>query len=65
MAHTIKQWRQHHQLTELEMAEKLNIHINRYRSWEKHPESISPTNARKIALIFNTSIHNIIFKGAE
>lgn len=58
---TIRQMRLAKEITQQEMADKLNIHINTYAGWEKEPLSISIGNAFKIAEIFEVSIDDIFF----
>ena len=37
---TMKEWRKVMDLTQAEVAQKLNIHPNTYREYEEHPERV-------------------------
>lgn len=62
---TPRQWRKAKDLTQDDMAKKLNVHLNTYQNWEKEPEKISIANAVKIAEIFGISMNEISFKAQE
>ena len=49
MSLSFKQWRLVKELTQEDMAQKIGVHVNTYRAWEKNPEEITLKNARKIA----------------
>lgn len=65
MALTLKQWRRVKDLTQKDMSNMLNVHINTYQNWEENPEKISVKHALNIAEIFNVSINDITFKKSE
>lgn len=62
MALTVKQWRRAKDITQGQMADMLNVHINTYQKWETEPGKISIENAIKIAEILQIPIDEIIFK---
>jgi len=62
MALTIRQWRRAKELTQEQMANKLNIHVNTYMNWEEAPEKISIGKAVEIAGIFGVSLDEIVFR---
>ena len=62
MALTVRQWRLAKEITQQTMAEKLGVHVNTYMSWEKEPENISVTNARKISEILELPFDEIRFE---
>lgn len=62
MALTIRQWRRAKELTQEQMASKLNIHVNTYQNWEEAPEKISIGKAVEIAGILGVSIDDIVFR---
>ena len=46
---TLRQWRGAKELTQREMSERLNVHINTYQKWEENPGSIKITDAKHIS----------------
>lgn len=58
---TLKEWRRARGISQEEMAEKLEIHINTYRSWEETPSLIRFTKAVKMAEILKVELSDIIF----
>lgn len=48
-------------LTQQEMANKLNVHVNTYAAWEKKPEGISIDKAYEISNILKFPIDSLIF----
>lgn len=59
---TLKQWRRLKDITQEEMAKRLNIHINTYQNWEKEPGNITVSNAANIARILEVSPNEILFE---
>lgn len=62
---TLRAWRRAREISQGDMADKLNIHINTYQNWEKEPEKISIANAVKIAQILGVEMNEITFKTEE
>ena len=58
---TMKQWRRARDITQEEMAKRLNVHINTYQKWEQEPEKISIANAIKITQILDVPMNEISF----
>lgn len=58
---TLREWRRLREITQAEMASKLEVHINTYQNWETSPEKITISNAEKIAKILNVSMNEIAF----
>ncbi len=58
---TVKQHRLIREISQEEMAAKIGVHVQTYRSWEESPEKISIAKAKKIAAAFNISINEIFF----
>ena len=51
------------EISQSEMAKKLNVHLSTYQRWEKEPNKISVENAKKISEILGVSINDISFEG--
>lgn len=62
MAMTLGAWRRAKKITQGEMAEKLNVHINTYQNWEKAPEKISIAHAIMICNILGLSLNDVEFR---
>lgn len=63
---TLKQWRGAREISQKEMSERLNVHINTYQKWEEDPSKIKMITAQEIAKIFEVSLNDIDFsKGAS
>ena len=62
---TMRALRRAKEISQGDMAEKLNIHINTYQNWEKEPQKITIENAHKIADIFGVTIDDISFLPEE
>ena len=65
MALGLRAWRRAKNISQIDMADKLGIHVNTYQNWEKKPESISISNAVRIAKILDVSISEISFTEHE
>lgn len=59
---SIKHWRQIRDITQQEMANRLNVHVNTYRQMEKTPMQIKMITLLKICKILNVSISDIILR---
>lgn len=57
----LKQIRLVRGLSQEDMADRLNIHVNTYRQWESEPLKVTVGNAFKIAEILNVSVESIFF----
>ena len=62
---TLRAWRRAKEISQEDMAERLNVHTNTYQNWEKEPEKISIANAVKIADILGVGMNEILFKSEE
>ena len=58
---TLRAYRVKNNLTQKDMAEKLNISVVAYCSKEKNKRSFTLDEAKKIADIFNSSIDNVFY----
>lgn len=58
---TLKQWRGAREISQKEMSERLDVHINTYQKWEEDPTKIKMITAQKIAKIFGVSLDDIDF----
>lgn len=58
---TLKEWRTHLEISQIEMADKLNVSPSTYNIWENNPEEIRAKMAIRISEIFEVSIEDIIF----
>ena len=61
MTRNLKSFRAKYGLTQMQMAEKLDITTATYSSKENGKKQFTLEEAKKIAEIFNTSIDNIFF----
>ena len=61
---TLRQWRLAREKTIADMAEACGVHPNTYMAWEKNPDCISISAARKIAEALDIGI-DVLFFGAE
>ena len=57
----LRAWRRAKDISQQEMADKLNVHINTYQNWEKNPRKISIERAVQISKILGVSINDILF----
>lgn len=58
---TLKEWRTHKELSQMDMADKIGISPSTYNIWENNPEEIRPKIAMQIAGALEVSIDEIIF----
>lgn len=58
---TVRAWRLAKEITQEQMAECCEVHVNTYMAWEKEPEKIPIGKAVKIAERLGVSIDRIIF----
>lgn len=61
MEMSIRQARRAQEITQKEMAESLQMHVQTYRRIEEHPESATIAQARKIAEKLGMSYNDLIF----
>lgn len=61
MAITMKQARVGLNLSQTEMAEKMDCSAYKYRKWEKHPDSMPVKDAQKFCEIVKLSYDDILF----
>ena len=62
---TLRAWRRAKEISQDDMAERLDVHVNTYQNWEKEPEKISIANAVKIADILGVGMNEILFKSED
>lgn len=58
---TIKQARLLKGLTQSEMAQQLNVHVQTYRNMENHSDDVTVGNAKKICDLLEISYDQIFF----
>ena len=61
MEMSIRQARRAQEISQKEMAESLQIHVQTYRRIEEHPETATIAQARKIADKLGMSYNDLIF----
>ena len=61
MALSLRAWRRAKDITQQDMADRLQIHVNTYQKWEDRPETISISYATKISEILGVSLNDIEF----
>lgn len=61
MALTLKAWRKARDLSQAQMAERLDVHTNTYRNWEESPEKIEIGRCIQICRVLNVKLDDIIF----
>lgn len=61
MEMSIRQARRAKEITQKEMAESLQVHVQTYRRIEEHPETATIAQARKIAEKLCMSYNDLIF----
>lgn len=58
---SVKAARTNAHLKQVEMAEKMGIHVQTYRKIEEHPETATVKQAKQIAEITGCSLEDIFF----
>lgn len=58
---TLEQWRKVRGISQISMAELLNVHVNTYINWEKNPMNMKVSQVKQCADIFEIAITDIIF----
>lgn len=58
---TLRQWRLAKEISQEEMAKRLDVHVNTYIAWEKDSGKISMDNASRICRILEVPADDIIF----
>lgn len=61
MEMSIRQARRAKEITQKEMAESLQVHVQTYRRIEEYPETATIAQARKIAEKLGMSYNDLIF----
>lgn len=61
MEMSIRQARRAQEITQKEMAESLQVHVQTYRRIEEYPETATIAQARKIAEKLGMSYNDLIF----
>jgi len=62
---TVRAWRRAREISQTEMASRLDVHVNTYQNWENEPEKITIANAMKIAQILGIELNDIDFVTEE
>ena len=62
---TLRQWRGAREISQKEMSERLDVHINTYQKWEEDPTKIKMVMAQEIAKIFDVPLDDIDFSKGE
>lgn len=60
MKYSMKELRARHNLTQQEMANRLEISVATYNRWENNPDSMQIKDARKVCLILGVSMDEIL-----
>lgn len=58
---TLKEWRTHLEISQLEMADKLEVSPSTYNIWENNPEELRVKVVIRISEIFNVPVEDIVF----
>lgn len=58
---TLAQWRKARGISQAQMAEMLNVHVNTYINWEKEPLHMKVSQALQCAGILEVALADIIF----
>lgn len=58
---TLAEWRRLKNISQEEMANSCNVHVNTYRTWEKKPSEIRLSNAESISKRLGVPFSDIIF----
>ena len=61
MALTLREWRRLKELSQKEMADRCNVHVNTYILWEEHPERLTIEKARIVANVLDVPFSQINF----
>ena len=62
---TVRAWRRAREISQTEMASRLDVHVNTYQNWENEPEKITIANAMKISQILGIELNDIDFVTEE
>lgn len=61
MAQSIRSARRAREITQQEMADSLQVHVQTYRKLEEHPENATVKQAREIARILGVRYDDLTF----
>ena len=61
MVLTLREWRRLKELSQQEMADRCNVHVNTYILWEEHPERLMIEKARIVANVLDVPFSQINF----
>ena len=61
MVLTLREWRRLKELSQQEMADRCNVHVNTYILWEEHPERLTFEKARIVANVLDVPFSQINF----
>lgn len=61
MGRTLKEWRMHKHLSQLEASKNIGVAVSTYNKWENNPGKMQIEDALKVANGFKVDIDDIIF----
>lgn len=61
MVLTLREWRRLKELSQQEMADRCNVHVNTYILWEEHPERLTIEKAHIVANVLDVPFSQINF----
>lgn len=59
---TLREWRRVREVTQEQLADVCNVHVNTYRAWEEKPSEIKLSAAQKIVEHLGITLDDIIFE---
>ena len=59
---TLREWRRVKEVTQEQLADVCNVHVNTYRAWEEKPSEIKLSAAMKIVERLGITLDDIIFE---
>ena len=65
MSLTVREWRRLREISQEDMAQRLNVHVNTFQKWEKDSGKIPFSKAVEIAKILDVAIDEISFVEQE
>ena len=58
---TLEEWRRAKKISQEEMADLIDVHVNTYRAWEENPGDMRLSKAMIIAERLNITLDDILF----
>lgn len=62
--HSLREWRRIKEVTQKDLADRLNVHVNTIINWEEHPERMNAKNGVKYAKALGVPLDQVDFLGA-